>query len=140
MEHPSVEGIEMSLQIYLLSQLNALSFDSCSGARPGKLRGSIAGIWDKAAVVFLPSSFFTIHCPHLQVVSCPYQSHWVGTKENMEKKWEGNCCAQQIPAFVLTSGPTSSQAYFSSFKELGIGEAEVVLAGMIKNLPSKDAT
>lgn len=57
----------------------------------------------------------------------------------MEKKWEGNCCAQ-IPASVLTSGPISSQADFSSFQELGIGGAEVLLADMIKNLPSKEAT
>lgn len=104
-----------------------------------KRRGSIAGIWDKAVVVFLPSSSFTVRCPHLQVVSCPCQSQGVGIKENMEKKREGNCCAQ-IPASVLTSGPISSQADFSSFQELGIGGAEVLLADMIKNLPSKEAT
>lgn len=52
----------MSLDIYVLAQLNSVSslcFDSCLVPAHSKLRAFIAGIWDKAMVIFFALLLFT---------------------------------------------------------------------------------
>lgn len=82
-------------------------------------------------ICFLPLNNYSIH---LQVVNHSYQSQGDGVK----RTWKRSERAKAVCRFQLLLSSWSLTTGSIDFKERGTGETELVLADVIKNLPSKD--